>query len=1028
MSRFAIFSRFLLFVCFVVATAWAQVSTAQVSVLTQHNDNSRTGQNLNETILNTSNVNASNFGKLFARQVDGNIFAQPLYVPSLTIGGKTRNVVYVATAHNTVFAFDADDPAASSPLWAVNLGNSVPSQDICNIAPPDQCPYTDVVPEIGIISTPVIDPSTQTLYVVATTKDASSNYHWKLHALYLITGTEMNGGPTEIAATGFNPFVQLNRPSLLLANGRIYVAFGSVGDYTTWHGWMFAYNASTLQRMAYVNFSPNGYGAGLWAAGNGLIADSNGDVYGVTSNGTFDLNTGGADYASTYLRLDGNSLAVLDSFSPSNQSLLNGSNKDLGSGGSLLIPGTTMLVGSGKDALFRLVDTTNMGGYNPTQDSNRQNFTATNTPVFGAPVFWTSPTLGPLVYLWGQGDFLKAWSFNKQTLLFNTSPVMQSTTQNVSGWPDTGVLSISANKSVAGTGIVWAARPYSGLANPGPVPGILHAFDANNLSHELWNSKQIASRDDVGNYAKFNPPTVANGKVYLGTFSNQLLVYGLNPGQGSGIGFVQVASATPQSPTQSVPVTFPGTQLAGDLNVVVVGWNDTTSTVQSVTDTTGNTYSLAVGPTTGTALRQSIYYGKNIKAGNSNKVTITFNAAAAYPDVRILEYTGLDPNNPLDVTSSATGSGTAANSGSATTTGTNDLIFGANTVATSNSSGGPSFTVRIVTPHDGDLAEDRTVTTSGSYNATATLSGSGPWVMQMVAFKAQASTGNAPTVSSVTPNSGPSSGGTPVTIGGTNFAAGASVTFGGSPATNVVVVSSSKITANTPAHAVGAVDVTVTNPNGQNGTLPSGFTYTSSGGGIAFVQVAYADPQSPASTVSVPFSKVQTAGNLNVVVIGWNDTVTNVQSVTDTQGNAYTPAIGPTSGTGLRQSIYYASGIAAGTNTVTVKFTQAATYSDVRVLEYSGITTLDVTSGGFGKSAAPTSGAATTTAANELIFGADTVYTGNKAPGTGFTARVITSPDSDLAEDRIVTSTGSYSATATLGTSGNWVMQMATFK
>jgi len=500
---------------------------AQVNVLTQHNDNGRTGQNLKENVLNTVNVNTATFGKLFSRAVDGNIFAQPLYVSKLNIAGGVYNVIFVATAHNTVFAFDADDPNNSGALWSVSLGPSVPAQDICSIAPPSECPYTDVVPEIGIIATPVIDLNSGAMYVTANTKDAAGSYHWRLHALDLASGAEKFGGPAEVDAPNFDPFEHLNRPGLLLANGNIYLAFGSVGDYGTWHGWVMAYNASTLQQVAWFETSPNGYGSGIWHTGNGLISDASGNIYAVTSNGTFDLNTGGADYGSSYIKFSGNDLSVLDYFAPSNQSFLNGNNKDLGSGGPMLIPGTSFLVGGGKDAILRVVDTNNLGGFSPAQDNNVQEFTATNTPIFGSPVYWNSPSFGPVVYLWGQGDALKAWSFDAQSSTFNSTPVSQSGVLNGSGWANTAALSLSANQSNAGTGIIWGNMPYSGIANPGPVPGILHAVDANNLSNELWNSKQNPN-DDFGNYAKFNPPTVANGKVYLGTFSNRLVVYGLN--------------------------------------------------------------------------------------------------------------------------------------------------------------------------------------------------------------------------------------------------------------------------------------------------------------------------------------------------------------------------------------------------------------------------------------------------------------------------------------------------------------------
>ena len=283
-----------------------------------------------------------------------------------------------------------------------------------------------------------------------------------------------------------------------------------------------------------------------------------------------------------------------------------------------------------------------------------------------------------------------------------------------------------------------------------------------------------------------------------------------------------------------------------------------------------------------------------------------------------------------------------------------------------------------------------------------------------------------PTISNVSPNTGPAAGGTAVTITGTNFAAGATVTFGGTAATNVVVVSGTQITVTTPAHAAGAVTVAVT-VNGQTGSLTNGFTYQLAVA-IGFGQVAAATPQSPTATVSVTYPGAQTAGDLNIVVVGWNDTTAAVQSVKDSAGNTYNVAIGPTSGTGLQQSIYYAANIVSGSNTVTVQFNQAAAYPDVRILEYRGVTTLDAKAGASGNSATASSGSATTTSASELIFGADIVATMTGAAGSGFTSRIITAPDGDIAEDKAVTTAGSNSATATLTAAGPWVMQMVTFK
>lgn len=685
-------------------------------------------------------------------------------------------------------------------------------------------------------------------------------------------------------------------------------------------------------------------------------------------------------------------------------------------------------------------------------------------------------------------------------------------------------MSISANGSAVGTGILWAAGPTSGDANTQAQPGILHAYDASDLKHELWNSNQNPARDNLGNYAKFSPPTIANGKVYIGTFSKKLMVYGLNPPPASGIKFIQGAFATPQKLSSSaVSVTPPSPQIQGDLNVVVVGWNDATSSVQSVTDSFGNTYSLAAGPVRGTALSQSIYYAQNLAIGSGlNTITVTFNQVPSYPDIRVLEYAGADPTAPFDKASSGlSGSSTTSNSGAVTTSGPNELLVSGNMVVTWTTGPGAGFTQRILTSPDGDIAEDTIGASAGTYSATASLGSSGAWVMQMAAFKPASTTSTpAPTVSSVSPTSGPASGGTLVTITGTNFAAGASVSFGGTAAgsvnvasstsitcttpahvagtVNVVVtnsggqsgtfsngftftsttpppsitsvmptsgpatggttvtisgsnfvsgatvtlggtpatgvsVTSSTITATTPAHAAGAVNVVVTNPDGQSSTLSSGFTYNSTVSTITFVQRNYLTPQSSQSKVSVSFLTAQTAGNLNIVVIGWNDSTSQISSVTDSSGNTYSLAAPTKIGTNLQQAIYYAPNIKGGSNinTVTVNFNQAAVYVDVRVLEYAGLATsspLDATSALTGNSSSATSGSAVTHYASELIFGANTVYTGDKGPGTGFTSRVITSPDGDIAEDMVVSATGTYAATAPLVSSGNWVMQMATFK
>ncbi|GFO54938.1 hypothetical protein GMSM_19450 [Geomonas sp. Red276] len=516
----------LCFLCF-------PVSSTAVTVPTQHNDAARSGQNVSETVLTTANVSVNTFGKLFSRSVDGQIYAQPLYLPNVPIQGSSHNVVFAATMHNSVYAFDADDPAASAPLWQVNLGTSVPATDISSS-------YLDITPEIGVLATPVIDPGSGTIYVVAKSKETGS-YHFRLHALDVASGGEKFGGPVEITAqvrgsgdgssggvVTLDPLHHLNRPGLLLLNGTLYLGFGSVGDISPYHGWVLAYNAGTLQQTGVFNTTPNGSQGAIWQAGKGLAADASGNIYLMTGNGTFDASSGGSGYGDSVLKLStASGLSVADYFTPFNQATLSANDADLGSGGPMLIPGTSLMTCMGKDGVMRLIDTLNLGKYSSTANNDVQEFQAipSGSIFMGGTIYWNSPISGPSLYVWGPNDYLKQYRFTGSSL--QTTPVSQSTMTEFGGNSNSVPLSLSANGSQAGSGIVWASAAYQQDPNQQTVPGILRAFDAGNLSTELWNSKQNAARDDVGSYAKFSPPTVANGKVYLATFSNQLHAYGL---------------------------------------------------------------------------------------------------------------------------------------------------------------------------------------------------------------------------------------------------------------------------------------------------------------------------------------------------------------------------------------------------------------------------------------------------------------------------------------------------------------------
>jgi hypothetical protein len=421
------------------------------------------------------------------------------------------------------------------------------------------------------------------------------------------------------------------------------------------------------------------------------------------------------------------------------------------------------------------------------------------------------------------------------------------------------------------------------------------------------------------------------------------------------IGYAQEAFSGPQSPTASVPVAYPAAQTAGDLNIVVVGWNDTTSTVQSVKDSAGNTYKLAVGATVGTGMEQSIYYASNI-AGGTNTVTVAFSQAAAYPDVRILEYKGV---TTLDVTAAATGSSAAPSSGGATTTSANELIFGADIVSTTTTAAGSGFTSRVITTPDGDIAEDKIVTVAGSNTATATLSAAGPWIMQMATFSAAPAP--APTVTAVSPSSGTTAGGTSITITGTNFAAGATVTLGGVAATGVTVVSSTSITATTPAGTAGASTVVVT-VNGQSGSLASGFTYVvpptvssvtpnggplaggtsvtitgtnfASGDTVAFGGTAATGVTVVNSTTITATTPAESAGTVTV-------TVTSPGGISGSLASAYTYAATPTI-TGVSPS----SGSTAGGTAITITGTNFAAGATVTFggVAATGVTVVSSTS------------------------------------------------------------------------------------
>jgi len=532
---------------------------AALNILTHHNDNQRTGANLQETILNTSNVNMTQFGKLFEWPVDGDIYAQPLYVSNVTIPGSgTHNVVYVVTMHNTLFAFDADS-ANTMPLFEVDLsvlGSPIPVSATVglDVQPGPQ----DIATEIGTLSTPVIDLASRTLYLVSRSLDTAKVHHQKLHALDIATGMEKFGGPVELTAilpgTGsaskngqltFDPIVHNQRAALLLSGGNLYITWAGHNDSNDYHGWVMAYSASTLQRTAAFVDTPNGAWGGIWQTGAGPAADSYGNVYVETGNGDFDASK--QNYGDSVLKLNGSTLGVTSSFTPKNQSYLTSIDLDLGSTGVVLVPGTAYAVAAGKEGKMYLLDTGSLGGFNATSDNVVDEFQATPLPscdpkcanyqwtlyyhIHAQPVFWNSAAAGPVIYVWPERDYLKVFRIVQDH--FEHTPAAQSLAPAPSGMPG-GFIALSANGGTAGTGIVWALHPVSvngsdtdASASGARVHGILQAFDASDVSKELYDSRMNASRDDLGNFAKFNEPMIVNGKVYVPTMSKKIVVYGL---------------------------------------------------------------------------------------------------------------------------------------------------------------------------------------------------------------------------------------------------------------------------------------------------------------------------------------------------------------------------------------------------------------------------------------------------------------------------------------------------------------------
>jgi hypothetical protein len=515
--------------------------TNNSGIFTQHNDNGRTGQNLDETVLSPANVNKNQFGKLGSFPVDGFVYAQPLYVEGLNTPSQgIHNTVFVATENDSVYAIDAD---SETLLWQTSF-----------LSPPNVTPIasTDlnagltgsIIPQIGITGTPVIDSNLGAMFVVAATKEyqsGSGTYQWvqRLHALDIATGVDLPNSPVVIQSSvpgsghgaiggnvSFYGLLELQRPGLLLLDGVVYIGWASQNDQNPFHGWVMGYNENTLQQVSVFNTTPNSHDGGVWQSGMGLSADTNGNVYIATGNGAFDGNLGGTDYSDSFLRLNtsGGSLTLADYFSPYNQGIMGLDNLDLGAGGVMLLPTQPgpypdLMIGGGKTAAIYVVDRDNMGGYGPGSDNivqeleNILSVPLAQEGIRGGPAYFNSQ-----VYFAGVGNVGMAFPLSNG--LLSTFPFSESPTKYL--YPG-ATPTISANGSTGG--VVWILET-DGYANN--KPAILHAYDPGNLGDEIYNSKMIAARDTAGPAVKFTVPTVMNGKVFVPTQS-ELDFYGLLP-------------------------------------------------------------------------------------------------------------------------------------------------------------------------------------------------------------------------------------------------------------------------------------------------------------------------------------------------------------------------------------------------------------------------------------------------------------------------------------------------------------------
>ena len=838
----------------------AAIPTAgQVSVTTYQYNNQRTGVNGNESILMPSNVNPANFGQLFTQPVDGSIYGQPLYVPGLTINGTVHNVVYVATENDSVFAFDADSNtgANAQPLWKASFlpsGATPVSDNLC----------TDITPEYGITGTPVIDPSTNTLYAVGETLE-NNTYVKRLHAINITTGAEQPGSPIVITASvtvpgqsavTFDTEWENQRGGLLFYNGVVYIGFGSHCDGGNWRGWIlgYSYNGSSLTQSFVFCTEPssvNGSAGGIWNSGQGLPMDTGSNLFVSSGNGQFDTNvTPPINYGDSIVRLDlSQGPAVQDYFAPSIEATLDSQNQDMGSGGIAILPDQPgpyphLAVTADKYQTIYVVNRDNLGQFHSSGDMIVQELSFGSARMFSSPIYFSGK-----VYFSGANDVVRAYTMTNGLLSISST----DQAGDLFSYPGS-VPTISANGT--SNAILWTLKSAA-FSTSGPA--VLYAYDPTNLAAgSLYNSNQNPSRDNPGGAIKFAVPTVANGKVYVGA-AGQLSVYG------------ELASTGAPTITSASSTTFTvGT--SGSFTITTTG-TPTPTLTETGTLPTGVTFSSSNGtgtlsgtPAAGSAGSYPLTFAANNGVGTaaSQSFTLTVNQASQAPTITSASSTTFTVGTsgsftitttgtptptltetgtlPTGVTfSSSNGTGTLSGTPAAGSAGSYPLTFAANngvgtaasqsfTLTVNQASQAPTITSASSTTFTVGTSGSFTITTTGTPTPTLTETGTLP---TGVTFSSSNGTGTL----SGTPAAG-SAGSYPLTFvanNGVGTAASQSFTLtvnsgvtGTAP--SITSASSTTFTVGTSGSFTITTTGTPTPTLTEAGTLPTGVTFSSSNG------------------------------------------------------------------------------------------------------------------------------------------------------------------------------------------------------